>query len=773
MMVIRAFSGRALAVASVAALIAASPALVETAYAAPRARAAASAGIPINQVAFEGNSKVKGVQLAPELALKTRGSFTAAAAETDVARIKEIYRRNGRAATVSYRTVPLPNGKVDVVYTINEGSKTGIRSITFEGNEAYSDSKLRGLMQSTEMNFLSWLKTSDVYDPDRIATDEELIRRYYIRHGYADFRVVDTRVNFVDDKGYDIVITVSEGPRYQVGNVAVDSRLSGVDSARLQKLVRVSPGDVYDGTEVEKSMVDIAKAAARDGHAFAQVRPQGVRNPATGTMDLNLTVDDGPRVYIERINIRGNTRTRDYVIRREFDLGEGDPYNPLLLDQAERRLNNLGFFKKVRITNEPGSSADRVVVNVDVEDQSTGSFAVSGGYSTSDGFLAELSISESNFLGRGQFVRLALSEGQNSRGVEFSFTEPYFMGRRLSAGFDLFHKQTDDTKYSRYENWVTGGTIRFGVPVTDELTFSPRYSIYQSRVKIPNTTSKPYDDCSTPIAGVTPGTAGAPGIDAVYNCLSNGEASLAVKESRGTRLTSMPGYSLTYSTIDNMKNPTRGFYAELRQDFAGLGGDSKFIRTTGDVRYYHELFDDVVGFVRLQGGNITGFGGDKLRIVDNFNLGPSLVRGFAPSGIGPRDISNLSDTKSNPLGGTTYFGGTVEVQFPIWGLPRELGLKGALFADAGTLFNYKGETNFNSYLGLPAGTPCQTTNTAPSYSLGNCITVWDDKKIRSSVGASILWASPLGPIRFDWAVPISKGKYDVKQVFRFSGGTSF
>jgi outer membrane protein insertion porin family len=773
MMVIRAFSGRSLAVASVAALIAASPALVATAYAAPRAGAATSAGIPINQVAFEGNSKVKGVQLAPELSLKTRGMFTPGAAETDVARIKEMYRRNGRAATVSYRTVALPNGKVDVVYTINEGSKTGIRSIVFEGNEAYSDSKLRGLMQSTEMNFLSWLKTSDVYDPDRIASDEELIRRFYIRRGYADFRIVNTRVDFVDDKGYDIVITVSEGPRYQVGSVSVDSRLSGVDSQRLQKLVRVSPGDVYDGTEVEKSMVDIAKAAARDGYAFAQVRPQGARNPATGMMDLNLTVDDGPRVYVERINIRGNTRTRDYVIRREFDMGEGDPYNPLLLDQAERRLNSLGFFKKVRITNEPGSSADRVIVNVDVEDQSTGSFAVSGGYSTSDGFLAELSISESNFLGRGQFVRFAVSEGQSSRGFEFSFTEPFFMGRRLAAGFDLFHKQTDDTKYSRYENWVTGGTIRFGIPITDELTFSPRYSIYQSRVKIPNSSDKPYDDCSTPIVGTTPGTVGAQGIDAVYNCLSNGEASLAIKETKGNRLTSMPGYSLTYSTIDNMKNPTRGFFAELRQDFAGLGGDSKFIRTTGDVRYYREIFDDVVGFVRLQGGHIASFGSDKLRIVDNFNLGPSLVRGFAPSGIGPRDISNLADTKSNPLGGTTYFGGTVEVQFPIWGMPRELGLKGALFADAGTLFSYKGERNFNSYLGLPAGTPCQATNTAPNYTLGNCIDVWDDKKIRSSVGASILWASPLGPIRFDWAVPLSKGKYDVKQVFRFSGGTSF
>ncbi len=775
MMVIRAFSGRTLAYASVAALLTSLPALAQSAPdQGRRARAESPRGVQINRVAFEGNSKIKGAQLEPEMQLKTRGVYDAATAQGDVERIKAIYKRNGRGADVSFRTVQLPNGRVDVVYTINEGDKTGIRSIKFEGNNAYSEGKLRGLMQSTEMNFLSWFKNTDVYDRDRIAADEELIRRYYTSRGYADFRVVDTRVNFVDGQGYDIVIAVEEGPKYRVGNVVVDSRLAGVDSPALQKLVRVSSGDVYNGVDVERSLTDIAREASRRGYAFAQVRPRGARNPAAGTIDIALTVDDGPRVYIERINVRGNTRTRDYVIRREFDVGEGDPYNPQLLDSAERRLNNLGFFKKVRITNEPGSSPDRVIVNVDVEDQSTGSFAISGGYSTTDGFLAELSVQETNFLGRGQFVRLAVSEGQRSRGIEFSFTEPYFLDRRLAAGFDIYNKQTDDTKYSRYTNWVTGGTVRLGVPITDNLTFSPRYSIFQSKIKVPNSNSKPYDDCTNPIVGVTPGTAGAAfANDATYNCLTNGEASLAVKEARGTRLTSMPGYSLTYSTLDSMKNPTSGFYADFKQDVAGLGGDAKFIRTSGDVRVYRELMDDIVGFVRLQGGHIASFGGDKLRIIDNFNMGPQLVRGFAPSGFGPRDISNLGDTRSNPLGGTTYFGGTAEIQFPIFGMPREIGLKGAVFADAGTLFGYKGEKNFNSFLGLPSGTPCTSTNVAPKYTLGNCITVWDDKKIRSSAGVSLIWASPLGPIRFDWAYPISKGKYDVKQMFRFSGGTSF
>lgn len=776
MMVMKAFSGRTLAFASVAALLTALPALAQSAPdQSRRARAESTRGQQINRVAFEGNSKIKGAQLEPEMQLKSRGVFDAATAQADIERIKAIYKRQGRgAAQVSYRVVALPNGRIDVVYTIAEGDKTGVRSIKFQGNNAYSDGKLRGLMQTTEMNFLSWFKSTDVYDRDRIIADEELIRRYYVQRGYADFRVLDTQVNFVEGQGYDVVIVVDEGPKYRVGNVVVDSRLSGVDSPSLQKLVRVGPGDVYDGVAMEKSLTDIARESARRGYSFAQVRPRGVRNPATGTIDLNLTVDDGPRVYVERINVRGNTRTRDYVIRREFDVGEGDPYNPLLLDSAERRLNNLGFFKKVKITNEPGSAPDRVIVNVDVEDQPTGSFAVSGGYSTTDGILAELSVQESNFLGRGQFVRAAVTAGQRSRGVEFSFTEPYFMDRRIAAGFDVFSKTTDDTKYSRYTNFVTGGTVRFAVPITDEFTVSARYSIYQSKIKVPNTNKKPYDDCSTPIPGVTPGAAGAPFANGpIYNCLSNGEASLAIKEARGSRLTSMPGYSLTYSTIDNIKNPTSGFYVDFKQDIAGAGGDAKFIRTTGEARIYRELTDDVVGFVKVQAGHIAAFGGQKLRIIDNFNLGPSMIRGFAPSGFGPRDISNPADTKSNPLGGTKYFGGTVEVQFPIWGMPREVGLKGAIFADAGTLFGYRGETNFNKYLGLPANTPCQATNVAPNYTLGNCLKVWDDKKIRSSAGVSLIWASPLGPIRFDWALPITKGKYDVKQVFRFSGGTSF
>jgi outer membrane protein insertion porin family len=713
----------------------------------------------INRVVFEGNKKLKTEVIIGELQSKAGGPFSQASADADAARVREIYQRSGRGnASVNVRTVALDNGRVDVVFTVVEGEKTGVKSIEFTGNQAFSSGRLRDQMTTTESNFLSWLKTSDVYDPDRVSSDLELIRRYYLRNGYADFRVVSTDVRFDDAKsGYVITITVDEGAQYKIGNVSVESRIPDVDANRLRGLSKVSPGDTYNADAVEKSLVAMTTEIASRGYAFAQVRPRGDRDFSTHSINLSYIVEEGPRVYIERLNIRGNTRTRDYVIRREFDLGEGDAYNKVMIDRAERRLNNLGYFKKVRITNEPGSTPDRVVVNVEVEDQPTGQLSVSGGYSTSDGFIGEVAVAETNLLGRGQYARLAGSLGQYSSGVEFNFTEPYFLDQRLAAGFDVYNKQSDNTRYARYENRMTGGTLRVGLPLTEEITAQMRYSIYQQEVKIPNDTNKPYNNCSTPIANYA--------YNAYPDCVNDGEASLALKEAVGTTLTSLAGYTLSYNTLDNNKNPRSGIYGEFRQDVAGIGGDSKYIRSTAEGRYYHEITDDFVGMVKVQGGYLTG---KNLKIVDNFFMGPQLVRGFAPSGIGPRDVT--VDPRNNALGGTTYFGGTTELQFPIFGLPREVGLKGALFADAGTLFGYDGKTDFASFLGTSAYCPAGGT-TPTKYP--TCVTVRDKSTIRSSVGVSVLWASPLGPIRFDFAHPITKDTYDRTQVFRFTGGTAF
>ncbi len=697
----------------------------------------------INRVAFEGNRRLRSEALLPDLQTRANAPYNPATVEADLQRITEIYRRTGRAlARVTSRLVDLPNGRVDVVFTVDEGARTGIKSIEFIGNNAISSRRLRDIMTSEESGILTLLKTTDVYDPDRLAADLELIRRYYLRRGYADFQITSSDVYFDDERGgYIITISVEEGQKYTVGNVAVDSRIPDVDNAELQRRVLTRTGRTYDATEVERTLVDLTTEVSRRGYAFAQVRPVGVRNVETATVDITYVVEEGPRVYIERINIRGNTRTRDYVIRRELDLGEGDPYNKVLLDRAERRLNNLGFFETVRISNEPSMSPDRVIINIDVEDKATGSFSIAGGYSTADGFIGEVSLSENNFLGRGQAVRIAGQLGERSNGIDFSFTEPYFLGYRLAAGIDLYSKFSDETSYARYENRLTGGTLRLGVPLTEEFSITTRYSLYQQDLKIPNTRQQPFNNCTVPIPGYT-----SPG----GNCVADGEASLAVKESAGRTITSLAGLTFTYNSLDNFQNPTSGIFAELRPEIAGLGGDARFFRVTGDARYYHELFEDVIGIARVQGGYVRGIGGRSLRIVDHFFMGPSLVRGFDSSGIGPRDVSN-ADAAANALGGTTYFGGSLEVQFPIPLLPRTLGLKGAVFADAGTLFGYEGNTVF------PSGT----------------ITVADSRAIRSSVGAGLLWTSPFGPIRFDYAVATSKATGDRTQAFRFSGGTSF
>jgi outer membrane protein insertion porin family len=736
----------------------------------------------INRVVFEGNRRVDRAILEQEVQTKARGAYSPEVVQADVQRILDVYRRTGRGlAQVTPRVVDLPNGRIDVVFAINEGEKTGVKEINFVGNHAFSASRLRGVMTTTESNFLSFLKSTDVYDPDRLAADQELIRRYYLKNGYADFRLISTDAQFDANRGgYIITITLEEGDQYKIGSVNIESRIPDIDVEVLRRQLATSSGSTYNADLVERSLQNVTTEVSRRGYAFAQVRPVGARDAATRTVNLGYVIEEGPRVYIERIQIRGNSRTRDYVIRREFDVGEGDAYNKVLIDRAERRLNSLGYFKRVRITNEPGSAPDRVVVNVDVEDQPTGAFSVSGGYSTADGFIGEVSVSESNFLGRGQYVRLAGQYGQRSQGVDFSFTEPYFLGCRLAAGIDLFSKFSDQTKYARYENRMTGGQLRIGLPVTDDFGVTVRYSLYQQDLEIPNDIKQPFNDCSIPLFGYT--VLNADGTPNRIFCEGNGEASLAIKESQGETLTSLAGLTFNYNTLDNNKEPRNGFYLEAKTDVAGLGGDSRYFRATGDARYYHEIWDDIVGIARVQGGHIVGLGDDDLKIVDHFFMGPALVRGFASSGIGPRDISSL-DSRSNAVGGTTYFGGTLEMQFPLFGLPRELGLKGAVFADAGTLFGYKGpdtfDVNRNTIIEGFGPNGCTLSPTVTQ----ECILVRDNKDIRSSVGASLLWSSPLGPIRFDyaWAVTKDEGVVlngvrvggDRTQAFRFSGGTRF
>ena len=703
----------------------------------------------LNRVAFEGNKKLTDDQIGGEVQSKSRGTLSRPTVQADVQRIVDIYRRNGRFdARVEPKIIDLPNNRVDLVFEIKEGEKTGVKKIIFVGNNAYGDQRLKDEIKTSETTWiplLSFLQSADIYDGDRIEADRDLLRRFYLKHGYADVRVVSaTSIYDPAKKGFIVTFTLDEGARYKFGKVDIVSNVAQVNPQSLYDRLRASRNGVYNAEAVEKSVENLSIEVARRGYPFAVVRPNGDRDLANHTINLTFTVDEGPRVYVERINIRGNTRTRDYVIRREFDIGEGDAYNRALVDRAERRLKNLNFFKSVKITNEPGSAPDRIVLNVDIEEQPTGEFSIAGGFSTASGWMAEVSVSERNLLGQGQFARFAVQYGQYSRGFDLSFAEPYFAGYRLGVGVDLYYKDSLATNYVSYSSTTLGIGLRAGFSLSEELSFQARYSIYQQKITLPDI----LNNCQT--IGVATAFPVMPG----NVCYSDGEASLAVRRelANGAVLVSLPGYTLAYSTLDNNRNPTSGIYAELRQDFAGAGGDVNFIRTNVDVRTYYEMFNDTVAVLHLQGGHITGWGGKDLRFLDHFQKGPDLVRGFAPSGIGPRDLT--PGTNQDALGGSMFWGASLEAQTPFYFLPKDAGLKGAIFADAGSLWDYKGPTTWN------------VTGETLQPSANNAA-------IRASVGVGLIWASPFGPLRFDYSIPLAKQGYDRIQQFRFGGGTKF
>jgi outer membrane protein insertion porin family len=732
----------------------------------------------INRIAFEGNKKVKDDQLKTEIQSKERGTLSRPVVQADVARLVEVYRRSGRFdIRIEPKIIQLPNNRVDLVYEITEGAKTGVKTIEFVGNRAYSSYRLKDVIKTSETGILAFLQTGDIYDPDRVEADRELLRRFYLKHGYIDVRVVSAIGEFDPNRrGFVITFTIEEGEQYRIGTVDVQSSIRPLDVSLVRARLRAFPGDVYNAEAVEKTVEDMTIEAAKRGFAFASVRPRATRDPETRTVNLVFAVDEGQRAYIERINIRGNTRTRDYVIRREFDLAEGDAYNRALVNRAERRLKNLSYFKVVRISTEPGSAPDRVILNVDVEEQSTGEFSVSGGYSTADGFLAEVSIAERNLLGRGYFGKASVQYGQYTRGAQLSFVDPYFLGYRVALGLDLFAKQQNPTSYVSYQTKTYGFGARLGFSLREDLGLQVRYSLYRQEVSLPfnlmNCNNINPDGVAT---FPTPDQAFRfPGIAA--NCYADGEASLAVKKelAGGPVITSLVGYTLSHNSLDNNKSPTQGVLAELRQDFAGAGGDVKFVRTTGDVYGYHEVMPDVIGLLHLQGGTVNGWGGNDLRMLDHFQMGPNLVRGFAPAGIGPRDLTQLPFTGvyGDALGGTMYWGASLEFQTPLYFLPKDTGVKVAAFADAGSLWNYVGPTTFPATGEVLSGNICQSWQPAAIPNAVPC-PVDNAMHIRSSVGVGLIWDSPFGPLRFDYSFPLSKQPYDRVQQFRFGGGTKF
>ncbi|WP_316862637.1 outer membrane protein assembly factor BamA [uncultured Cohaesibacter sp.] len=668
----------------------------------------------INRIAFEGNKRIKDKDLDLVVTSKSRGILSESRIQTDVQRILEAYRRAGRfGARVEPKIIDLGRNRADLVFEIVEGGKTPVSRVSVLGNNAFSDGRLRNVLKTKETGWLSWLTSNDVYDADRLAADEERLRKFYLNHGYADFRIVSSVADLDRERNvFFVAITVDEGEQYRIGDVEIDSAVPEVDAEALRRQVHTDGGDVYSMDAVSKSLEDITIEISKSGYAFARVTPRADRDYENKIINLVYQVDEGTRAYVERINIRGNTRTRDYVIRREFDMAEGDAFNRVMLDRAKRRLDALGFFEKIDVTTAPGSSPDRVVLNVDVKEKGTGSVTLGGGYSTSDGFIADIAVTETNFMGRGQYLKVSASGGSSSKSYALSFTEPFFLGRRMSAGFDLFHSSYDDNDYREYDYKRIGGTLRFGLPITEALSINPFYTLEQKQIT-----------------------------DYEYYGMSGASPAIEQAQDEGKTLKSSIGYSLVYNTLDSMTTPTSGIYGKFQQEFAGLGGDVKFIKSTVDARYYHELYAawNLVGMLRFGAGHIQGLGGEDVRLLDAFNQGGDTIRGFASYGFGPRDI-----TSGEALGGKTYVNATAELQFPLPYLDT-VGLSGAVFADAGTLFGSDAASG----------------------------TFHDEHSIRSSIGAGVIWASPFGRLRLDYGYALTKEDYDETQVIRFGAASSF
>ncbi|PBC04800.1 outer membrane protein assembly factor BamA [Mesorhizobium sp. WSM3860] len=682
----------------------------------------------VNQVLFQGNKKLKDNALQAAVQLKPRATFSQQALDADVEAVKAAYRRIGRDdAAVTSQIMDLGDNRVNVVFNINEGARTQIAAINFVGNSAFSSRRLSDVINTKRSSWLSFVLRDDVYDEDKLRADQELLRRFYYNHGYADFQVVSA-VGELDEatNKYTVTITVQEGERYNFGDISVESTIPEVDSKSLESVVQTHKGDVYNAKDVEDTIVALTEKVAGSGYAFAQVTPRGDRNFENHTISVVYTIDQGTKAYIERIEIRGNDRTRDYVIRREFDVSEGDAFNQVLVQRAKKRLEALDYFEKVDISTVPGSAPDQVVLVVDVVEKSTGEFSVGAGYSTggdTPGPSVEGSITERNFLGRGQYIKLSAGGGKNSRDYAISFTEPYFLGRRIAAGFDIYKSTREYNNH--YDSDTTGATIRFGLPITDSISTQLAYNISQEKYKV--------DDSCGPTSPADPD-----GTCTISPAILEGVA-------QSPWIKSSVSLGLVYNTIDDMKNPHEGLYITGTTEVAGLGGDAKWVKLTGRASVYQTLSEqlDLVGLISGGAGHIAGYGNDGLRIFDQFQSNDRMIRGFEYGGIGPVD-TNTGDH----LGGTTYFNASAEAQFPLPAIPESFGLRGAVFADAATLY----------------GSAIHTAGVTQSST---------DMKLRASVGVGLMWASPFGPIRIDYAIPVKKEATDDVQEFNFGIATRF
>jgi outer membrane protein insertion porin family len=612
----------------------------------------------INRIAFEGNRRLEDDVLESELQLRPRVVYTRSRVQNAVSRILELYRRNGRfAATVEPKVIELPQNRVDLVFEINEGPLTKVARIVFLGNREFDDGDLRDVIQTKETAWYRILTADDTYDPDRLAFDQELLRRFYLARGYADFNVRSAIAELTPDgQRFVITFTVEEGERYNFGNIDIESQVPDLEPGQLRELLTTNSGEVYNADQVEDSIVALTEEIGELGYAFAEVVPVPNKRDAEREIDLTYAINEGSRVYIERIDIVGNVRTLDEVIRREFRVAEGDAFNTALLRRSRQRIENLGFFETVELNTLPGSSPDKTRIEVEVSERSTGELSFGAGFSTSDGPLGDVRLTERNLLGRGQRVEASFTISGRTQEIDLSFTEPYFLDRELAAGVDLFRRSTDFQSEGSFDQRTTGGTLRADYPLTERWRHGVRLTVRE---------------------------------DVIHNV--DNDASVFIQDEEGNALTALVGQTFTYDTRDTRFLPTDGYILELDQDLADFGADTRFVRVEGQASYYYPFTPNWVLNVAGRGGYIVGLG-DDVRLFDRFFLGGATFRGFKFAGVGPRD----TDT-DDALGGNVLYTGTVEQRFPL-GLPEELRIFGRAFVEAGSLFDSdaSGPTVFDS-----------------------------------------------------------------------------
>lgn len=677
----------------------------------------------INQVNFEGNKEIADDALAKEVEVRERMIFTKARVRSDTQRVLALYQKSGYYnVRVAPKLIRLPENRINLVFEVTEGSETTIKTISFEGNEAFSDGGLRDVIGTAEHSWWNFFQRNDTYDPDRLEYDKELLRRHYLRHGYADFSIISADAQLSPDGDYfEIAFVVEEGPRYTIADVAVNIGNTNLDPEKLKEVIKTGVGDDYNATKVDKTVENLALEASRQGFVFAKVEPKVDRNAGQGSLNISYNIEEGRRAYVEQIIIEGNTRTLDEVIRRELLIYEGDAFNRTLIERARRRLTALDFFDKIDFQEEEGSAPDKINLVVVVQEKSTGKISFSVGYSSYEQVIGTVELSERNFMGRGQFVKLNTTLSFKRQQVDFSFTEPYFMGMPISAGFDVFATKTDNSKTSSYESTNVGFALRTGFKLDEYSSLGFKYTLA-------------YRDVD--------------GID-------HDEASPAIIAQEGSSIKSSVGATYTWDDLDNPNRPTLGFRGQLDSEIAGLGGDTYYGRAEAHGWYFFPLYEESI-ILKLEGnaGHIEAFNGRDVPLQDRFFKGADSFRGFTQAGVGPRQRGNDGD--KDAIGAQSYAIATAELTFPV-GLPEQWGIEGAAFTDFGTVFDTPEETS------LLGENECQ---------IASC-TVFDTMAFRASVGAGLIWQSPFGPLRFEVAYPLMKAKYDETEWFRFSIGTRF